>query len=117
MDTHILLELRNYLSLAHHVPGRMRIKFSPAIVTSPVIQRAAAWWQEQSRNNGTNPKGLVNYRLNIGSRSLVIEYDRKIIDHKVLDEIFSTQDQQRMGVLINQLAESFGLEPSQQEAR
>ena len=110
LDSETLYQLRNYLEVAHHVPGRIRIRFSPAVVTAPGAASLAAWAQGQKRNNGGYPKGLVNLRLNLGSRSLVIEYDREIIDPKVLEELFSTQDKDRMEFLVSELAESLGLD-------
>lgn len=98
------------MEVAHHVPGRMRVRFSPAILTAPGAASLAAWAQGQKRNNGGYPKGLVNLRLNLGSRSLVIEYDRSIVDPQVLEELFSTQDKERMSLLVSELAESLGLD-------
>lgn len=109
MDSQTLYKLREYLEVAHHVPGRLRIKFRPAIVTAPGAADLAQWAQTKKNGNGGYPDGLVNLRLNIASRSLIIEYDRKIVDPMVLEEMFSTRDRARMQDLVKQLADSLGL--------
>ena len=112
MDSHTLYQLRQYLEVAHHVPGRLRLKFSPAIVTAPGAKSLTAWAQGQRNDNGGYPPGLRNMRLNLGSRSLIIEYDRETIAPEMLAELFQTQDAGRMGILVTQLAESLGLDSS-----
>lgn len=98
------------MEVAHHVPGRLRIKFSPAIVAAPGAADLAQWAQRQKNGNGGYPDGLVNLRLNLASRSLVIEYNRKIVSPNVLEELFRTQDKARMHDLVNELADRLGLD-------
>ncbi|KIX15459.1 hypothetical protein X474_04125 [Dethiosulfatarculus sandiegensis] len=96
--------------MAHHVPGRIRIKFDPAIIAAPQAEVFSKWWQEKkSQGNGLS-KVVVTHRFNMASRSLVLEYDRKRVDFKLLDELFNSNDLNRVTSLINQLAEDIGLD-------
>lgn len=110
MNTETLFQLRRYLNIAHHVPGRLRLKFSPGIVAAPGAKDLAQWAQGQKRDNGGLPPGLLNLRLNLGARSLVIDYDRQSIAPKLLEELFQTQDEKRMTFLVSELADSLGLD-------
>lgn len=110
LDSQTLYNLRSYLEVAHHVPGRLRLKFSPTIVAAPGAADLARWAQRQKNGNHGYPDGLVNLRLNLAARSLIIEYNRKLVSPKILEELFRTQDKALMHDLVNQLADSLGLD-------
>jgi hypothetical protein len=72
-----LLELRALLSIAHHVPGRLRLRLDPRIRAHPAAKELESW-----SANGT---GILSTRINPIARSLVVEYDPKRIDPALLD--------------------------------
>ncbi|MFW5734723.1 MAG: hypothetical protein ACOCWR_06655 [Oceanidesulfovibrio sp.] len=65
-----LMSLRRYVSIAHHVPGRLRLKFDPAIRNDP---RFKALHETESPFPGVRAT-----RINLMARSMVIEYDTRI---------------------------------------
>lgn len=61
--------LRPYLSIAHHIPGRLRLRVSPKVLASGIrIDLAAAEALLRSM------KGVVDLRVNKTAGSVVIEY-------------------------------------------
>jgi hypothetical protein len=97
MDLEALKELQQYLHVAHHVPGRLRIKFDAALAGHP---------QAGDILNPHNPTpGIRNIRLNIGARSVIIEYDQERIQPELLQELLTSKEPSRIQQIINELAE------------
>jgi hypothetical protein len=97
MGLETLKELQKYLHVVHHVPGRLRIKFDVALAGHP---RAGDILNPQ------NPiPGIKNVRLNMGARSVIIEYDRERIQPELLQELFTTRESKRVQRIINELTE------------
>lgn len=70
MDFDDLMSLRRYVSIAHHVPGRLRLKFNPAVRSDPRF--------DALRNAEAPFPGVQATRINTMARSMVIEYDARI---------------------------------------
>lgn len=98
MDFETLLDMRRHINVAHHVPGRIRLKFRLSVLGDKRAYKAL-----QSAGDYELPEGVNNYRLNIPGRSLVVEYDSEIIDPDKLQEVLTTGDNARFG----ELAEEF----------
>ncbi|MBG0774902.1 MAG: hypothetical protein H0S85_00515 [Desulfovibrionaceae bacterium] len=101
MDFHVLAGLRRYLSVKHHLPGRIRIKFDAAITRDPEALRLA-------QSNGELPPAVLGVRRNMLARSVVIEYDSEIIDPELLEELATTQDDARAAELAARLYAAVG---------
>lgn len=98
MDFKTLARLRRHLEIKHHVPGRIRIKFSLAIVADPMVKKMA--------NSGQDlPPGVKSARLNALARSVVIEYDADKFPPELLEELISTKDNGRAEEILVQLDE------------
>lgn len=108
MDAHTLLKLRNYLSVAHHIPGRIRIKIKPDILGDPGALELAKSMDFSSWKNGEGSSGIINSRFNFGAGSLIIEYDYQIILPDLIGELFSTSDPDRVNHLAEELAGLLG---------
>lgn len=96
MDFNTLSRLRKYLSVKHHVPGRIRVKFQPAMAEDPLVRQLAG-------SDRGIPDGVSNVRLNSLARSVVIEYDHGRIPPDMLEELVSTPDDARAGDLLRSL--------------
>jgi hypothetical protein len=66
-----LLALRRHLHIAHHVPGRVRLKISLSALQD--VSRADA---EKVLRLLESAHGIENVRLNAAARSVVITYER-----------------------------------------
>jgi len=101
MDFHTLASLRRHLTVKHHIPGRIRLVFSPTLPAVPEIQAVL-----QSR--GSLPAGVSGMRINAPARSVVIEYDPKRIAPELLEELAATRDDERAAHIVRELSEALG---------
>ncbi|NDV18412.1 hypothetical protein GO013_03135 [Pseudodesulfovibrio sp. JC047] len=89
MDFKLLMELRHHLTIKHHVPGRIRIKFALALLAD---SRA----QALKKDAGDSPPPFIrNTSVNLFTRMVVIEYDPDVIVPEKLHEALTTEDPAR----------------------
>mgnify|MGYP003623411143 FL=1 len=62
-----IMELRKLVSIAHHVPGRIRLKLDPRILQHPAAKYLSSLKEARPET------GLISARVNIFARSLVVE--------------------------------------------
>jgi hypothetical protein len=98
-----IAELRRFIAVAHHVPGRIRLKLDPAIRSHPKASELASLFG--------NGNGTVRARLNIMARSLVLEYDPDRIDPARVEDFFTSDDTDRAADAARELFAAFGLTP------
>ncbi len=96
MNFHKIVELEKYLDVAHHVPGRIRVKFSPLILTKPVALCAM-------RDHSELPAAITSTRVNMSARSVVIEYDPDEISPELIEELIQGQDSNKKAEIISDL--------------
>ncbi len=96
MNFNTLAKLRNYLSIKHHVPGRIRVKFDQAIVADP----DAMGYINQ---NTALPPGVYSMRLNKLARSVVVEYDNRLISPELIEELVRTRQEARAVEILREL--------------
>ena len=72
MDFKKIVELDKYITIAHHIPGRIRIKFSLAAAGHPEVKNLM-------KEKPKMPQGVLSTKLNLLARSVLIEYDPNII--------------------------------------
>ncbi|WP_051261258.1 hypothetical protein [Desulfovibrio inopinatus] len=101
MKKNDLLELRDLLSVAHHVPGRIRLRLNPKIRNHPAAKEFEHW--------NTSGTGILATRLNSMARSLVIDYDPKQIHAGEFEEFLETRDPDRTTKLLKTFAKLFGV--------
>lgn len=105
-----MIRLRDYLKIAHHIPGRIRVKVSPAILANPEALRLAASVDLGELGNGGNGHpAIINTRVNKSAGSLVLEYDPIMIAPASIEELFKTRDDVRFEQLLTRLADLLGL--------
>jgi len=81
-----IMELRNLVSIAHHVPGRIRLKLDPGILQHPAAKHLS------SLSSAKPEVGLKDARLNILARSLVLEYDTSRISPDEFETFLNGKD-------------------------
>jgi hypothetical protein len=69
LDLDTLLSLRGHVHVAHHVPGRIRLRITPTLVKS-------AWRVDRSRVEQALRaiRGIGGVRINPAAGSVVVEY-------------------------------------------
>lgn len=82
MDFTTVAKLRKYLSVKHHLPGRIRIAFDKSIITDP---EALALVKSRPKM----PDAVKKTSLNIFSKSIVIEYDENRIPPQMLEDLIN----------------------------
>lgn len=79
-----LIAAKKYVSVAHHVDGRIRLKVDPSVVKDPISKRL----EEISKNL----PGVLDTRVNIMARSVVVRYDPNVIDPETFEILIVTKD-------------------------
>ncbi|MDD4732071.1 MAG: hypothetical protein PHX58_09075 [Desulfovibrio sp.] len=105
MDFNLLMPLRRHLTVAHHVPGRIRIKFGLGLLADP----QAGKLMDEARKQDL-PPAVRSTRLNPLGRSVVIEYDPETLPPAQLAELLTTKDAERFTTLARELSQALGLE-------
>lgn len=99
-----LLELRSLMSIAHHIPGRLRLRLDPRIRQHP----AAGALENLTKHNPDSP--LTGVRINPMARSLVLGYDAERIDPAMLEEFLTSGNMERVNAVADDVATMFGIQ-------
>jgi len=97
MDFNLLMEFRQYLTVAHHVPGRIRVKFSLKLLGDPRAKQVV-----DSAGTRELPPAIRSIRFNALGRSVVVEYDTDALDPGKLEELLTTRDSARFEELVTE---------------
>lgn len=95
MDFNLLMDLRRHLTIKHHVPGRVRIKFGLKLLTDPKAQAL-----KKHSEGKASPDCIHSTKVNFFTRNVIIEYDPEILVPEKLHEALTTLDQARFDKLI-----------------
>ena len=95
--------------MAHHIPGRIRLKIKPGLLSDPKALSLAGSLDLDSWGNGNGAKAIVNTRLNLGAGSLIVDYDPHLLKPELIGELFSSANPDRVKQLVEQLADLLGL--------
>jgi hypothetical protein len=116
------MKLRGHLKIAHHIPGRIRLRFATKLVGDPALGaltgNSGDWLKRllgieslppidgrAILENPTMVPGLKHVRLNLPGRVIVVEYDPAIWRPVWLDELFTNGDAKRVQSVLKTLAE------------
>lgn len=89
------LTILKYLHIVHHIRGRIRLKADPAILYDPFFKKAAgAVTEEQINRIGTSLPGVIDTRVNLRARSMIIRYDPQTISPQELEALVSAKDEE-----------------------
>lgn len=98
MHLETLMDLREYITIKHHVPGRIRLKFGLKLLADP---RAQALKQEAQTR--AQPACIKDTKINMFTRTVIIEYDPAVIQPETLHEALTTEDEARFNELAAEL--------------
>ncbi|ROU18596.1 hypothetical protein EB837_01730 [Kluyvera ascorbata] len=93
-----LLTLRRFVEVAHHIPGRLRLRFSNKLIAS------FSQGKLKQLDAYCSPEGyLRRYQINSDTGSIVLEYDAAAIRPHILNQLFG-QDGEQAQQALEQLA-------------
>lgn len=93
-DLSWLLEARQYLRILEHRPGRIVLRFSPAVLGAvPELagQSAETLWR--------GIKGIEGLRISVWRRAITLDYDPAVVDPAVWSELIEGDDRVARGRL------------------
>ncbi len=95
-------QLKQWVSVAHHIPGRLRLKFKLS-----VISYLRDFNTDGIKSTLQSFPALKDYRLNIAAGSLVIEYDAQVIPFNLINQAFDQHPETSTAAItqLQQLAE------------
>jgi len=89
-----LLTLRRFVEVAHHIPGRLRLRFSNKLIAS------LSHGKLKQLDAYCHPEGyLRRYQINSDSGSIVLEYDAAAIAPQILNQLFGNDGEQAQRAL------------------
>lgn len=107
MNAKNFMELRDYLQVIHHVPGRIRVRMNPLLLTNSKALSLVN--EELDPDVISNAPGIKKARLNPMLGTLMLEYDAGIIEPGVLDLLFKSQDKDLFTEAFGEIAANLGL--------
>lgn len=99
MDLRVLAELRDYLTVKQHTPGRLKVKVNLAIRNHPKLPEL-----QNTAKGGSSAIKKTN--LNIFTQTLTIDYDSSMLPFEALQELLSSDDPNRIALLATELMDS-----------
>ncbi|WP_233269614.1 HMA2 domain-containing protein [Kluyvera cryocrescens] len=89
-----LLTLRRFVEVAHHIPGRLRLRFSNKLIAS------LSQGKLKQLDAYCHPEGhLRRYQVNSDTGSIVLEYDAATIRPQILNQLFGHDGEQAQQAL------------------
>lgn len=96
--------LAPFLKIAHHIPGRVRLKIDAAILKNPTVKDldSAAVLQQLGQI-----RGIQNIQINKLARSCTIEYDKAILPQDAWADLLDAKDTAAARILFNIIEEKY----------
>ncbi|WP_159565786.1 HMA2 domain-containing protein [Budvicia diplopodorum] len=82
-----LITLRRFVEIAHHIPGRLRLRFTNRLVAG-LSQGKLSSLEALCGNDSC----LKSYTVNSATGSLILEYDARRLSPALLDQLFGSDD-------------------------
>lgn len=97
----LLAELRTRVQPAHHLPGRLRLRFAGGL--------PAGLSPDQLRNGLASLPGVRDLQINLLARSCTVTYDTLIIPPAAWDDLFAGQANPTAQALLDTLYRQLAL--------
>lgn len=88
MNPRVLADLRKFLKVADHTPGRLRLKVDLAVLRHPAAAQLRALTPE------TWP-GLRGTRFDVFTSTLTLDYDPAVLPGELFEELLAAPDDER----------------------
>ncbi|MBB3103158.1 heavy-metal-associated domain-containing protein [Azomonas macrocytogenes] len=95
------------LRIAHHVPGRIRLKLRTSAGLDGLPQASLMSWVSLLTRVLEHTAGVRSVHLNLLARSCVLEYDPAVIPQQAWTELLAGVDSAAAGVLQAHLLNSY----------
>lgn len=89
MDDRTILTARKHIRIAHHIPGRIRLRFQPNIL-SDLPQFTAA----EGKSLLSRFAGILDVRVNASALSAIVSYDRSKLPSCLWEKLINGTRQQ-----------------------
>lgn len=99
MDLRVLAELKEYLTVKQHTPGRLKVKVDLNIRNHPKLPEL-----QNAAKDGSAVIKKTN--LNIFTQTLTVEYDSSLLPYEGLQELLTSNDADRVTELAAGLMEN-----------
>lgn len=104
------LKVRPYIGIAHHIPGRIRLKVSwGALAAVPGFDTA----QMETMIGAMH--GIRNVRLNRAAGSATVEYDHSLIAPALWQQLTGSSDEEAAQIIRSQIARNTPDAPAQNQ--
>ncbi len=88
-----LIPLLEEAEIAHHIPGRIRLKFNHSIVTKlPKLNGI----EKEIQKIANQIEAIKDIRLNLFAGSVVVQYDTDILSHDFWQEVVAEKDVEQL---------------------
>ena len=88
-----LMPLLEEAEIAHHIPGRIRLKFNHSIVTKlPKLNGI----EKEIQKIANQIEAIKDIRLNLFAGSVVVQYDTDILSHDFWQEVVAEKDVEQL---------------------
>ncbi len=81
------LKLRKWVSIGHHIPGRVRLKYKLGIVA-----HLASFKSDDIEQAIAAVPAFRSYKVNKATGSILIEYDASTIEHSLITALFDESE-------------------------
>lgn len=98
ITTKDVLELVEFLSIVHHVKGRIRLRVSPAILKSKKAIKI-----DEINDLPKSIAGIKDIRVNKLAATLVITYDNDVFPFELWEDMIKGIDVERVVNIVNSL--------------
>jgi hypothetical protein len=99
LDT--LFDLRKHLKIKHHSPGRLRLKVGMSVLKDPAFAELPSFEE--------TPPGVKQLKMSLLSRTVTLDYDRKMLPPELLEELIVTEDINRGRAILADLEQRIGV--------
>lgn len=95
-----LVDLSSYLSLIHHVKGRIRVRVSPKVKEL----NASGITLEDVEKIPQSIQGIKKVKINKIVGSITIEYDASVFPYELWEDLLHQRNLEKITEMINQLS-------------
>lgn len=96
MEIKDFIHLIRYISIVHHIPGRIRLKINKSILDEPILKNL----EDYTDFLKIKVPGIQTLRINKAALTIIIEYDPQKIPLTRWEQLInSTDDQERTDTL------------------
>lgn len=90
-----LLKYRKWITVAHHIPGRIRLRFTNNLIVT-LGRHKLSMLDKFCDENGA----LKSYCFNLNTASLILEYNANLLSPPLINQLFDDDEQKAVEALV-----------------